>query len=60
MRSVAVWALGILVVLTASAVPLWAFKAPVFIGLPEDPTMVLVALGGAGLAWQYFRSRARK
>ena len=61
MRSIAVWALGILVVLTASAVPGWAFARPMFMSeTPEDPTMVLVALGGTGIAWQYFRSRLRK
>jgi hypothetical protein len=59
MRLISVWALGILVVLSFSAVPIWAFTRPM-LSIPEDPTMVLVALGGAGVAWQYFRSRVRK
>lgn len=62
MRSIAGWSLGILVALMASAVTGLAFgHAPLGLSeVPEDPTMILVALGGAGMAWQYFRSRARK
>ncbi len=59
MRSIAVWTLGAFVVLMSTAVPVLAFTRPMM-SVPEDPTMVLVALGGAGVAWQYFRSRARK
>ena len=60
-RSIAVWSLGTLIALMFSTVPAWALVYPrlAFVG-PEDPTMVLLALGGAGMAWQYFRSRIRK
>jgi hypothetical protein len=61
-RSILGWALGALVVLMSSAVPGLAFRntASITLSAPEDPTAVLIALGGAGLVWQYFRSRARK
>jgi hypothetical protein len=60
-RSIAGWTLAALIVLVSSAVPVWAFTRPMLVPAgPEDPTMVLVALGGAGVAWQYFRSRVRK
>jgi len=59
MRSFVVWALGTFIVLMSTAVPLLAFTRPMM-SIPEDPTLVLVALGGAGVAWQYFRSRVRK
>jgi len=61
MRSLAGWALGVLVLtMSSSATALALAKPPLFSVVPEDPTMVLVALGGAGIAWQYFRSRVRK
>jgi hypothetical protein len=61
-RAILGWALGILVVLMSSAVTGLAFRntASFTQSVPEDPTAVLVALGGAGLAWQYLRSRVRK
>lgn len=65
-RSIPGWTVGILIVLICSAVKGLAFQAgpalhPTFgAPIPEDPTLVLAILGGAGVAWQYFRSRARK
>ena len=57
LRSIAGWSVVLLVVLVSTAGRALAGENP---GAPEDPTMVLVALGGAGMAWQYFRSRVRK
>jgi len=28
--------------------------------IPEDPSLVLGLLGGAGLAWQFYRAKFRK
>ena len=55
------WALGLFVALMASPVTGLALGYPVLRPtVPEDPTIVLTVLGGAGLAWQYVRARARK
>jgi len=61
-RSVTALACTMFVVLASSTSMGLAFVRPTLIPspVPEDPTMILVALGGAGIAWQYFRSRARK
>ena len=60
-RSLLGWTLGLVVAFMATAGTGLALGYPVLSpAVPEDPTMVLVALGGAGVAWQYFRSRARK
>jgi hypothetical protein len=60
-RSILGCTLCTLVVLMSFAGTGLALANPLtFVHVPEDPTAVLVALGGAGLAWQYLRSRVRK
>ena len=58
--SIGGWTLVILAVLLSSAAPGLAFRSLHLAPVPEDPTLVLVALGGAAVAWQYFRSRVRR
>lgn len=66
LSSIAGRMLAILIVLTSSAVTGLALQAGSALNhsfvapVPEDPTLALAILGGAGLAWQYFRSRSRK
>jgi hypothetical protein len=61
MRLIASLTLGTLAVLVACASTGLAFTYPALEPrIPEDPTIVLTIMGGAGVAWQYFRSRARK
>jgi hypothetical protein len=59
-RSILGWTVGLTAALIASSVTGLAFGYPVLHSVPEDPTVVLTILGGAGLAWQYARSRARR
>lgn len=59
-RRVARWALGTLALVISTAARSSAAHPLGIPILPEDPTIVLVTLGGVGMAWQYFRSRARK
>ena len=61
MRSILGWTLGLLGALMASSGTGLAVGYPVLsVPVPEDPTIVLTVLGGAGLAWQYFRTRTHK
>jgi hypothetical protein len=62
MRLIASLTLGTLAILVACASTGLALTYPTLVPptIPEDPTVVLAVLGGAGVAWQYFRSRARK
>jgi hypothetical protein len=60
LRSTSSWTIAILAIILSSAAPSWAanpLRPPI---LPEDPTLILIAFGSAGLAWQYVRSRSRK
>jgi hypothetical protein len=62
LRSVANWTVAVLAIIVSSAARGWAAH-PLGIPIPstpEDPTLILVGLGSAGLAWQYVRSRVRK
>ena len=61
-RSLMGWTLGLLVAFMATSGTGLALGYPVLspAPVPEDPTIILTVLGGAGLAWQYFRSRLRK
>jgi hypothetical protein len=64
LRSIARWTGCMLVVLVFSGVvgsALGGTTPPTTTNhVPEASTLVLMAMGGAGVAWQYFRARVRK
>lgn len=69
LHSITRWTLGMLTVLMLSAVMGLAFQAAAppegaqpapDTPVPEPATLVLLAIGGGGVAWQSFRSRVRK
>ena len=64
LRSIARWTTRMLVVLVFSGVvgsALGGTTPPTTTNhVPEASTLVLMAMGGAGVAWRYLRSRVRR